>query len=88
MISQCPSSVVRRPSFVVRRAASTIAFKAYSSCILRPMDSNLVDQKQLKSFRSEILDGFENLFFASTPESKGQSTRNLVGSIEVTGRAK
>ena len=32
---------VRRPSFVVRRAASTIALKAYSSYTLGPIDSIL-----------------------------------------------
>ena len=30
----------------------------------------------------------ENLFFASSPELKGQLTRNLVGSIGVTRRSK
>ena len=30
----------------------------------------------------------ENLFFASSPEPKGQLTRNLVGSIRVTCRSK
>ena len=30
----------------------------------------------------------ENLFFASSPEPKGQLTRNLVGSIGVTRRSK
>ena len=30
----------------------------------------------------------ENLFFAYSPELKGQSTQNLVGSIEVTFRSK
>ena len=30
----------------------------------------------------------ENLFFASSPEVKGQFNRNLVGSIGVTGRSK
>ena len=39
--SVSPSSVVRRPSFVVRRAASTIALKAYSSYIPGPTDSIL-----------------------------------------------
>ena len=46
-----------------------------------------------KSFRSEIQDGrhfrhLESLFFASSPESKGQLTRNLVGSIGVTCTSK
>ena len=38
--SQCPSSV-RRPSCVVRRAASTIALKAYFFYTPRPIDSTL-----------------------------------------------
>ena len=84
MIShQCPSSVVCRALCVVRRAASTIALKAYSSYTPGPVDSILgrkhwgdVDQKQLKSFRSEIQDGrhgrpLENLFFTSSPKPKG-----------------
>ena len=53
----------------------------------------LVDQKQLKSCRSEIQDGrhgghLENLVFASSPEPKGQLTSNLLGSIGVTCRSK
>ena len=46
-----------------------------------------------KSCRSEIQDGrhvrhLENLFFASSPEPKGQLTPNLLGSIRVTCRSK
>ena len=43
--------------------------------------------------QSDIQDGrhgghLENLFFASSPEPKGQLTQNLVGSIGVTRRSK
>ena len=31
---------------------------------------------------------FENLFFPSSPEPKGQLTQNVVGSIGVTGKSK
>ena len=53
----------------------------------------LKDQKELKSCPSEIQDGchgshLENLFFASSPEPKGQLTPNLLGSIRVTCRSK
>ena len=41
VISQCPSSIISQPSFVVRHAAPTIALKAYSSYTPRPMDSKL-----------------------------------------------
>ena len=102
MVSYCGQSmsVVHRPSSVVRRAASTIALKAYSSYTPGPVDSILgrkhrgdVDQKLLKSFRSEIQDGrhgrhLENIFFASSPEPKGQLTPNWLGSIGVTCRSK
>ena len=70
-----PSSVVRRASSVVRRAASTIALKAYSCCTPGPIDLILGSH-------------LENLFFASSPEPKGQLTPNLVGSIGVTCRSK
>ena len=45
--------------------------------------------KIAKIIQSEIQDGrrLENLFFASSPEPKGQLTRNLVGSIGVTCRS-
>ena len=71
-----------------------------SSWMLEQIDSQLgrnhreeVDQKELKSFQSEIQDGhhgghLENLFFASSPEPKGQLTWNLVGSIGETCRSK
>ena len=44
-------------------------------------------------FQLEIQDGshggqLENIFFASSPEPKGQLTRNFVGRIGVTGRSK
>ena len=90
---------VRRPSCVVRRQA--IALKAYSSYTPGPIDSILGRKHQsdfcrsklLKSFRPRIQDGrhgrrLENLFFASSPEPKGQLTPNLVGSIGVTCRSK
>ena len=41
VIGQCPSFVVHRSSFVVRRAASTIALKTYIFYIPWPMDSKL-----------------------------------------------
>ena len=45
-----------------------------------------VNQKWQKSFRSKDYDGrhgghLKNLFCASSPEPKGQLTRNLVGTI-------
>ena len=58
----------------MRRAASTIALKAYSSYTPGPIDT--------------ILGRLENLFFASSPEPKGQLTPNLLGSIRVTCRSK
>ena len=49
--------------------------------------------KIAKIVQSDIQDDrhgshLENLFFASSPELKGQLTRNLVGSIGVTCRSK
>ena len=77
-VSYCDQSmsVVRRPSCVIRRAASTM------SQLTRNIVGSIgvtVDQKQLNLFRSEIQDGrhghhLENLFFASSPISKGQLT--------------
>ena len=53
----------------------------------------LVNKKLLKWFWSEIQDGHHgcylvDLFCASSPEPKGQLTRNLVESIRVTSRSK
>ena len=95
MVSYCGQSMS-----VVCSAASTIALKAYSAYTPGPIDSilgrkhrGLVDKKKLKSFWSEIQDGhhgshLENLFFASSPEPKGQLTPNMLGSIGVTCRSK
>ena len=78
---------------VVYHAASTSALKAYSSYTLGPIDSKLgrkhrgdlkKKKNPLKSSWSEVQD----IFFASSPEPKGQWTRNLVGSIWVTCRSK
>ena len=38
VVSQCPSCFVRRASYVIRRAASTIALKAYSAYTPGPID--------------------------------------------------
>ena len=48
----------------------------------------LVDQNQLKLLLCEIHDccHLENLFCTTSPEQKGQLTRNLVGSIGTTCR--
>ena len=81
---------------VVHHAAWTIALKAYSSCAPGPIDSILGRKHQgdcrskiAKVVRLEIQDGrhLENLFFASSPEPKGQLTPNLLGSIRVTCRS-
>ena len=67
--------------------------KANDSKLGRKHQGDLLIKKKLKSFRSEIQDGchgghLENLFFASSPEPKGQLTRNFVGSIRETCRSK
>ena len=92
VVSQCPSCVVRRPSWVVCRVASTIALKAYSSYTPGPIDS-ILGRKHQGACRSENQDGrhrrhLENLFFTSSPEPKGQLTPNLLGSMGVTCRSK
>ena len=93
VVSQCPSSVVRRQQLLLKPTPPTPLGQLtwyLVGCIRR---SGLVDQKYLKSFRSEIQDGhhgrhLENIFFASSPEPKGQLTPNLLGSIRVTCRSK
>ena len=102
MVSQCPSFDVRRPSFVVRRAASTIALNSLLLLHPWPMDSILGKKHQsdlwiknsenLSDRKSKMAAMTANLkiifFFASSPESKGQLTSNLLGSIGVTYRSK
>ena len=81
----------------MRRAASTIALKAYSSYTPGRIDL-ILGRKHQVTCRSKIakiiLIGnprcrhLENLFFASSPEPKGQLTPALLGTIRVTCRSK
>ena len=96
MVSYCGQSM---SVVVVRRAASTIALKAYSSYTPGPTDLILGIGSIGVTCRSKIAkivpighgrhgSHLENLFFASSPEPKGQLTPNLLGSIGVTCRFK
>ena len=94
-VSSCGRSVS-----IMHCAASTIAWKAYSSYNLRPVDWKIKlgrkhqgDLQNKNSWNSsnqkcKMAAILKIYFFASSPELKGQLTRNLLWNIRVTCRWK
>ena len=92
MVIQCPSSIMGRAACVMRR--ELVLVKPTLPTRLGQLTRYLVGSIRV-TCRSKIAkimpiqDGrhLENLFFASSPETKDQLTPNLLGSIRATCRS-